>query len=161
MDEDLDIRYESLNIQFDELEVNVIEIVDKTEERLLSKVFKSQESRAKRPKISKTVLKEINTIKNFPFKSINSMKKLDVGVMRDENIDLKNSIAEDIESSVNSDTDSDDYGSYMTDSDNYFDDYHHHHYHQFHGFHDYHDFDDDEDDDDDSDNDPMDTCTIQ
>jgi hypothetical protein len=48
MDEDLDIRYESLNIQFDELEVNVIEIVDKTEERLLSKVYKSQESRAKR-----------------------------------------------------------------------------------------------------------------
>jgi hypothetical protein len=50
MDEDLDIRYESLNIQFDELEVNVIEIVDKTEERLLSKVYKSQELRAKRPK---------------------------------------------------------------------------------------------------------------
>ena len=65
MDEDLDIRYESLNIQFDELEVNVIEIVDKTEERLLSKVYKSQELRAKRPKISKTVLKKINTIKNF------------------------------------------------------------------------------------------------
>lgn len=158
MDEDLDIRYESLNIQFDELEVNVLDIVDKTEERLLSKIYKSQESQAKRPKISKTVLKDINTIKNFPFKSINSMKKLDVGVLRDENKDLKNSMDEDIELSVNSDTDSDDWGSYMTDSDNYFDDYHHHH--QFHGFHDYHDFDG-ENDDDDSDNDPMDTCTIQ
>ena len=165
MDEDLDIRHESLNIQFDELEENAFKLVDQTEERLLSKINKSQPPRSKRARISKKEVNLVNTIKNFPFKSINSMKKVDIGVLRDENKDFKNSIDEDIESSDNSDADSDDWGSYMTDSDDYFEGFHHHHHHHhtlplFRGLHHHHDaFDEDEDDD--SEVDPTDNCSIQ
>lgn len=154
IDEDLDIRHESLNIQIDELQEITLKMVDETERKLIEKLDKCQEPLAKRSRTVRNEIKVQTTMKNFPFKSLNSIQNTNIGFVRDDNRDFKTSVDEEIESSINSDEDDDSdngWGSYMTDSDDYMD-----------GFgwnHDYfNEYDDDDEDDygEDSNN-----CTIQ
>jgi hypothetical protein len=119
MEEDLDIRYESLNIQIDELQEKALKSVDEIEEKLLEKISQTLEPSAKRTRYnssSRNKKSVVNIFKNFPFKSFTGIDKLKIGRLRDENKGGKVDLDETLEVSSNDGYDDDDDDN---DSDHY------------------------------------------
>ena len=118
MEEDLDIRYESLNIQYDEILQKALKTVDETEEKLLSKIHETREPPAKRGRFNKSAKNKnaiVHTLKNFPFGTIKGFDKSNIGYLRDENRGYRVDLDESIQSSNQSDYDDEDEDDDMSD----------------------------------------------